>query len=159
MSAQTSYNRLIDPRIHGSLNDLNNTDVTSGAAEAAIAVGVAVKRGSAEGQVLTADGTTGYIGVAVRDLHREGVINTGSLDYLVNENVSVLRAGYINLTCPSGCTAGDTVKFVNASGIIDSGAAAAGETQIDEATWETTTAAGQVGIVRLKPINSVTAGS
>ena len=158
MSVQLSYSRDMDPRIHGSLNDLNNNEVQSGAAEAAIAVGVAVKNGTAEGQVLTATATD-FIGVAIRDISREGVLNTGSLDYIAEENVSVLRSGRINLTCPAGCSVGDLVNYVDATGVIDAGAAAAGETQIGGATWETTTAAGEVGIVRFKGDLTLTAGS
>jgi len=159
MSAQTSYDRLMDPRIHGSLNDLNDNEIQSGVAEEALPVGIAVKRGTdKESQLLKATATD-FLGVAVRDLHREGVLNTGSLDYKVEENVSVLRSGRINLTCPSGCTAGDPVNYVDATGVIDAGAAAAGETQVGGAEWETTTAAGEVGIVRFKGEVTLTAGS
>ena len=109
MTAQTSYSRTIDPRIHGSLNDLNENEVSSGVAEEALPVGIAVKRGTdKEKQILKATATA-FIGVAIRDLHREGVINTGVLDYIIGENVSVLRTGRINLVCPTGCTAGDPV--------------------------------------------------
>lgn len=148
MAVQTSYDRLIDPRIHGTLNDLNNNEIQSGAAEVAVAVGVAVANGTAEGQVVLASDAD-FLGVAIRDLRREGVANTGSLNYLVDENVSVLRSGRINLACPTGCTFGDVVNYNDTTGIIDAGAAAGGETLIGGATWETTTAAGEVGIVRL----------
>jgi len=148
MSVQTSYSRLMDPRIHGTLNDLNDNEIQSGAAEVAIPVGIAVANGTAEGQVVLASDAD-FLGIAIRDLRREGVINTGNLDYLVEENVSVLRSGRINLTCPTGCTVGDPVNFVDATGVIDAGAPVAGETAIGGATWETTTAAGEVGIVRL----------
>lgn len=148
MSAQTSYDRLLDPRIHGSLSDLNDNEVQSGDAEAAIAIGIAVTRGTNENQVVVA-GDADFLGISIRDLSKEGVISTGVINYSIGDNVSVLRSGKINLTCPTGCTAGDPVNYNDTTGVIDAGAPAAGETAIGGATWETTTAAGEVGIVRL----------
>ena len=159
MSAQLTYERLMDPRIHGALNDLNNAEVSSGVAEEALPVGIAVKRGTDKEKQLLKATATDFIGVAIRDLHREGVINTNSLDYKVEENVSVLRRGRINLTCAAGCTAGDPVKYADATGVLDAGTAGVGETQIGGATWETTTAAGEVGIVRFEGEVTLTAGS
>ena len=154
MSAQTSYSRLQDERIHGSLADLNNNEIQSGAAEVAIAVGVAVSKGTAAGQVKLA-ANADFLGIAIRDTSREGVINTGSLAYKIGENVSVLRSGKISLTCPSGCAVGDLANYVDATGVIDAGAAGAGETDIGGATWETTTVAGGVGILRLPNLPTI----
>lgn len=148
MSAQTSYTRIQDERIHGSLSGFNDNEIESGNAEVAIAVGIAVTRGSATGQVIIA-ADADFLGVAIRDLSKEGAANTAVLDYSIEDNVSLLRSGRISLTCPTGCTAGDPVNYVDATGVIDAGAAAGGETAIGGATWETTTAAGEVGIIRL----------
>ena len=159
MSAQLTYSRNTDSRIHGSLNDLNDNEIQSGVAEAALPVGIAVKRGTDKEAELLLATATNFLGVAIRDLHREGAINTGSLNYAIGENVSVLRSGRINLTCAAGCTAGDPVNYVDATGVIDAGVAGVGETQIGGAEWETTTVAGQVGIVRFKGEVTLTAGS
>ena len=148
MSAQLSYTQTQDAAIHGSLSGLNDNEIESGVAEVAIAVGVAVTRGTAAGQVILA-ADADFLGLAIRDLSREGVINTGVIDYAIEDNVSVLRSGRISLTCVSGCTIGDVVNYNDTTGIVDAGAAAGGETAIGGATWETTTAAGEVGIVRL----------
>jgi hypothetical protein len=149
MSVQTTYTRLTDARMHGSLSDLNENEIQSAAAEVAIPVGVAVTRGTdPENQVILA-ADADFLGIAIRDLSREGVINTGLLDYKIGEMVSVLRSGRINLTCATGCTAGDAANYNDTTGVIDSGAAGAGETDIGGAVWETTTAAGEVGVLRL----------
>ncbi len=147
MSAQIAYTRIQDERIHGSLSGLNDNEIESGNAEVAIAVGIAVTRGTLESQVIIA-ADADFLGVAIRDLSREGAVNTAVLDYAIEDNVSVLRSGRISLTCVTGCSAGDLVKYNDTTGVIDSGAAGGGETLIGGATWETTTAAGEVGIVR-----------
>ncbi len=148
MSAQTTYQRDIDARIHGSLNDLNDNELQSNNAEAAIAIGIAVSRGTNEDDVVPAVDAE-FIGISIRDLSQEAIIITDVIPYVADDNVSVLRSGRINLTCPTGCTAGDLVLFADGTGVIDSGTAGAGATQIGGATWETTTAAGEVGIVRV----------
>ena len=148
MSAQNSYTQTQDARIHGSLSGLNDNEIESGAAEVAIAVGIAVTRGTNERQVIIA-ADADFLGLAIRDLSREGVINTAVIDYAIEDNVSVLRSGRISLTCVSGCSAGDLVNYNDTTGIVDAGAATAGETLIGGATWETTTAVGEVGIVRI----------
>jgi hypothetical protein len=147
MSAQTSYTRIQDERIHGSLSGFNDNEIESGNAEEAIAVGIAVTRGTLAGQLLIA-GDADFLGVAIRDLSKEGAANTAVIDYSIEDNVSVLRSGRISLTCATGCTSGDAVNYNDTTGVIDSGAAGGGETAIGGATWETTTAAGAVGIVR-----------
>ena len=148
MSVQTSYVRIQDAAIHGSLSGLNDNEIESGVAEEAIAVGIAVTRGASAGQLAIA-GDADFLGLAIRDLSREGASGTGSLDYADKDNVSVLRSGRISLTCVSGCTAGDVVNYNDTTGIVDAGSAGAGETLIGGATWETTSAVGEVGIVRL----------
>jgi len=158
MPAQTSYSRLHDARVHGSLNDMNDNEIQSGSAEVAIPIGIAVARGTADDQVVLASAVD-FLGVAIRDLSLEGLITTQVISYKIGDIVSVLRSGRINLACPTGCTAGDPVNFVDATGVIDAGTAVAGETQVGGATWETTTAAGDVGIVRFKGEVTLTAGS
>ena len=148
MSAQTSYTRIQDAAIHGSLSGLNDNEIESGVATETISVGIAVTRGTNAGQVDVA-GDADFLGLAIRDLSREGASGTGSLAYADEDNVSVLRSGRIFLTCVSGCTAGDVVNYNDTTGIVDAGAAGGGETLIGGATWETTTAVGEVGTVRL----------
>lgn len=148
MSAQDTYEIELDRRIHGSLNDLNDNELQSGNAEAVIAIGIAVARGTLANQVVVA-GDADFLGISIRDLSKEGQIDDQTINYEIGDNVSVLRSGRINITCPAGCTAGDPVKYTDADGVLDAGAPAAGETAIGGATWETTTSAGGVGIVRL----------
>ena len=129
MSAQTSYTRIQDERIHGSLSGFNDNEIESGNAEVAIAVGIAVTRGTNERQVIIA-ADADFLGLAIRDLSKEGAANTAVIDYSIEDNVSVLRSGRISLTCVSGCTAGDVVNYNDTTGIVDAGAPVAGETAI-----------------------------
>jgi hypothetical protein len=48
--------------------------------------------------------------------------------------------------------------YTDGTGVLDSGAAGASETQLDGATWETTAAAGELAVIRLNT-SAVTAGA
>jgi len=149
MSVQTTYSIYTGARVHGSLSDLRDNEVESYLAEGAVAFGVAVSRGTADNQVEVGGDGTG-IGVAIRDLGREGVLRTGALTgYADTEAVSVLRRGAINLTIPSGGSAGDPLLYDDTTGVIDAGSASTGETQIVGAELLETVSAGAVGACRL----------
>jgi len=96
------------------------------------------------------DGTG--IGVTVRDLAREGAANTGAVSYADTETMAVMRFGSgskIYVAIPTGGSAGDVLNYIDATGVIDAGAAVAGETDIVGATLEEDVVAGGVGIIRL----------
>lgn len=159
MTAQTSYDRLQPAAYPGLLYGVGPKDIISRAVEgvAGIEFGVACSRGTdVEKQVLP--GGTAFLGISVRSLDREGAANTGAIKYNETEAAALLREGYIWAVCPAGCNAGDPVKYTNATGVLDAGAAAAGETQLDEAQWDTTVAAGELGVIVLGG-TSTTAGS
>lgn len=149
MSAQTSYAINQPVAYAGLIYDQNPREIVSKLAESVIAFGIAVGRGTDADRQVTAGLGAAYQGISVRALDREGAINTGAIDYKVGEAVAVMRTGYIWAVCPAGCVPGDVVKFTNATGVIDAGAPGAGETAISGATWETTTSAGQIGLIRL----------
>ena len=100
--------------------------------------------------------------VCVRTLNADGfsveVAANGDITYEDEDAVAIIRDGYIWAVCPTGCVPGDVVNYVDATGVLDSGAAVAGETLIDDAQWETTTAAGQIGLIRINS-TSTTAGA
>ena len=74
------------------------------------------------------------------------------------ETAGVMRSGYIWAVCPTGCVPGNAVNYADGTGILDSGAAGASETQLDGATWETTASAGELAVIRIQT-SAVTAGS
>lgn len=149
MSAQTSYEINQPVAYAGQVYANHAHEIISLLAEGVIAFGVAVGRGTDAARQAVAGLGTGYQGVAIRSLEREGAINTGDITYKDKEAVGVMKTGWIWAVCPAGCTPGQAVKFTDASGVLDQGAPGAGETAISGATWETTTAAGQIGLIRL----------
>lgn len=159
MSAQTSYDINQPVAYAGLVYAQAPTDIVSRAVEtvAGIGFGIAVSRGTdAEKQVVL--GGTSFLGITVRSLDREGAANTGAIQYKETEAAAILREGYIWAVCPTGCNPGDAVNYVNATGVLDSGTAVAGETQLDGAKWETVTAAGELGVIRIES-STTTAGS
>lgn len=151
MSAQTSYARNIPKAYAGLIYALAPHDNISRDVEGAAGIefGVAVSRGTDKDRQALPGGATGFLGITYRDLGREGAANTGAIKYSEKETAGIMRNGYIWAVCPTGCNPGDPVNYVDATGILDSGAAVAGETLINRATWETTAAAGELAVIRL----------
>jgi hypothetical protein len=159
MSAQTSY-EIKQPKAYAGLIYAQAPhDIVSRLVEtvAGIGFGVAVSRGTdKERQVVV--GGTDFLGITIRSLDKEGAANTGAIQWNETESAGILRDGYIWATCPAGCNPGDAVKYTNATGVLDAGAAAAGETQLDGATWETVAAAGELAVIRIET-SATTAGA
>jgi hypothetical protein len=159
MSAQTSY-LIKQPKAYAGLvyaqapHDIVSRDVET---VAGIGFGVAVSRGTNLERQIVAGGTT-FTGITIRSLDKEGATNTGAIKWNEKEAAGILRDGYIWAVCPTGCNPGDAVKYTNATGVIDSGAAGVGETALDGAQWDTVTAAGELAVIRLNSLNT-TAGS
>ena len=149
MPAQTSYSQNLRAALAGLLYEGDTArDVVSRKVETAagIGFGLAVSRGTAEDQITL--GGTSFLGISVRSLDVEG--NTdGEVQYDEKSTAPVLRQGYIWAVCTNGCNPGDAAKYVQADGTLASGAANAGETAIAGGTWESVTAAGNVGLLRV----------
>lgn len=164
MAAQTVYNINMTKGYPGQVANIANSDVVTGVVDigetilpgiwvqriaAAVASPVSYNKGAnniaAPGGGVAADN----LGVAVRDLGREGAPQTASISYEEAEQFPVMRSGYIYLTIPSGGIAGNSIKFNNTTGVMDaySGTPGAGETGIVGAKLETNTTAGEVGLV------------
>lgn len=159
MSAQTSYS-IKQPKAYAGLvyaqapHDIVSRDVET---VSGIGFGVAVSRGTnLERQVVA--GGTAFLGITIRSLDKEGAANTGAIKWNEKEAAGILRDGYIWAVCPSGCNPGDPVNYVNATGVLDSGAAVAGETALDGAQWETVAAAGELAVIRIDS-SATTAGA
>ena len=159
MSAQTSYS-IKQPKAYAGLvyaqapHDIVSRDVET---VAGIGFGVAVSRGTDLERQIVAGGTA-FLGITIRSLDKEGAANTGAIQWNEKEAAGILRDGYIWAVCPSGCNPGDPVNYVNATGVLDSGAAVAGETALDGAQWETVAAAGELAVIRIDS-SATTAGA
>ena len=158
MVAQLTYSINQDIAYHGQLYSLSQNETISRAAEGAagIPVGVAVSRGTLDNQMLL--GGPSFIGIVLRTLDQEGVANDSDVFFNETEMASLIRVGYVYLTCPTGCVPGALVQYNDTTGVVDSGVAGVGSTQLTNAYWDSTTAAGDVGIVVLETTAN-TAGS
>lgn len=147
--------RLRDTGFAGMLVDQTSAVIESKANDLAVAIdfGVAVARSAADGtckaQALDADK---LIGISVRHAIRPADAS-GNVTYAQYDEVPVLKEGYIYVTAFENVVRGDGVIAVTAqngklSGTT-AGAAGAGRIALPGATWETTTAAGNLGIVRI----------
>lgn len=150
MTVQNSYQIYRNTFYAGQLVDIHDFDAVSRAVETVTGAdfGLAVSSGT-NGEEQCVIGGTAFLGITIRDLAKEGAYQSGAIKYNEGETASVMRTGYIAVVCPSGAAYGDAVKYTDATGVIDSGAPAAGETAIANARWETVTVAGEVGIVRI----------
>lgn len=160
MSAQTSYSIKQPVAYAGQIYALAPRDIMSLSVEtvAGIGFGVAVARGTDKEKQCVLAGSADYVGVTIRSLDNEGVANTGAIKYDQYDTAGIMRYGYVWAVCPAGCNPGDLVKYTDGTGVLDAGAAGVGETQIDDAKWQTVTAAGEIGLIRLVS-EDVTAGS
>ena len=150
MSAQLSYAINQGKAYAGMVFAQAPSDIISRSIEGgSVAFGVAVSRGTDKDNQAIIGGASGFLGLTIRSVEREGAINSGDLDYSVQETAGIIRDGYVYITCPAGCVPGNLVKFDNVTGILDTGAAGVGETQISGAYWDTTAVAGEVGVVHI----------
>lgn len=155
MSAQTSYS-INQPKAYAGLvfaqapHDIVSRDVETAGG---IDFGVAVSRGTDSERQVVAGGDA-FTGITIRSLDKEGAVNTGAIKWNEKETAGVIRSGYIWVVCPSGCNPGDTVKYNNATGVIDSGVAGAGETTLNGAQWDTLATAGELAVIYLNNITT-----
>lgn len=148
--------KLHDAGIAGQAADFNpstieskiNTNATS------IDFGVAVARSTADDtckpQLLDADK---LLGISVRSPIQPADPVTGEIVYKQNDSVAIMREGYIWCKAFENVTRGDGVLAITAQtgklGGVTGGAAGVGRIVLPGATWETTTAAGAVGLIRI----------
>lgn len=127
-----NYNIYTGNKYKGQESDASTPRVNgTGFAEAATAFGVALKRGTAEGQVLVGHTAGNVFGIAIREANHEAKFrpSTGETEYPINESVSLMREGYINVEVTiEAAVAGAFANIVDATGEISGGTAVAGET-------------------------------
>lgn len=158
LSTYGSYQR--DLGYAGELVDQNPFVAESLMNDQAVAVpfGNAVARSAADNtcKAPAADGDV-IIGISLRHAIRPtlgaSVGGTNVVQYAQNDEVPVLRDGFIYVLAAENVTRGDQALSLTASngtiGGVTGGAAGAGRVAIPGANWETTTASGSVGIVRI----------
>lgn len=162
MSAQTSYALNQAIAYAGLVYAQAPKDIISRKVETAagIAFGVVVSRGTDADSQCLLGGTADILGITVRSLDREADDAAGAIEYAELETAAIMREGYIWAVCPTGCVPGDLVNFVEATGVLDSGApAGTGETGLDDCYWDSTAAAGALGIIRVNNVDKITAGT
>lgn len=161
MSAQLTYEQNQPVAYAGLIFAQNPKEVISRSVETAAGVGfgVIVSRGTDADNQCLLGGTTDILGVTVRALDREADDAAGAIEYAQEETAAIMRDGYIWAVCPTGCVPGDAVNFVEATGVLDSGApAGTGETGLDDCYWDSTAAAGELAVLRFKNPENITAG-
>jgi hypothetical protein len=147
--------RLLEEGYAGQVIDLNTHSIFNYRNESATAIdfGLFVARGAAADTckpVGAADDE--IVGVSVR--HSVGVADSsGNVLYQQNAMVPALEIGRIRVFCENGCSPGDPV-FVRYAGNGVKGAArsaiVADETvAFAAAVWDSTTAAGGLGVIRI----------
>lgn len=138
----------------GAIPDIANTTIVSRINESATPIdfGVAVARGAADDtcKPIGADADK-ILGISVRIATK--VSANGTVNYERYDAVPVLRHGHIRAIAYENVVRGDAVISVTAqagklSGTT-AGAAGAGRVAVAGATWDTTTAAGQIGLIRI----------
>lgn len=151
MSVQTTYTRNSPVAYAGLLADNNPSERVSGIAEAAIGFGLAVQKGTSDDQVKIGGGTggAGYLGISVRHLNEEGALADASLQYDDEEAVDIMKSGWIYLSVGTTGVKGAVLNANDTTGLIEAGAAGAGETLIPGATLqEAVTSAPAIALCR-----------
>jgi hypothetical protein len=158
----TTYGgRLLEVGYAGEIVDSNPFIAVSKINSAATAIdfGYAVVRSSADDTCkLPAADADDVIGISIRHATKSADSN-GDVKYAQYESLPILQSGYMYVLAFENATRGDTVISVTASpgrlGSTTGGAAASGRVAMDgtagnmKATWETTTTAAAIGIVRI----------
>ncbi len=146
---QTNYSMYQGRAYAGTIHGSFPKEVLSFSVETAAGAdfGIAVSRGTDKERQVVIGGAS-FIGITLRTLDREGD-DVGAIRLDLTDTASVMRTGYANVVCPSGCDPGDVANYIDATGVIDSGTPGAGETAIAGGSWETVTAAGEIGVLRI----------
>ena len=149
--------RLLDAGYVGGIVDMNAAVIDSKVNDLTVAIdfGNAVGRSAVDGscKAPTADGDL-LIGIAARHAIRPASSDgNNTVSYAQRDMVPVLKQGLIYVLAYENVVRGTVALSITAqNGRIASttgGAAGAGRVAIPGAVWETTTTAGQIGIVRI----------
>jgi hypothetical protein len=147
--------KLRDLGYAGEVVNMHPNTIESKTNESATAIdyGIAVARGAADDTCKppAADGDK-LIGISVRHAIRPAD-SANNVVYNRYDSVPIMREGYIYVTAFENVTRDDQALSITAQGGkvggVTGGAAGAGRVVIPNAKWETTTTAGNIGIVRI----------
>ena len=149
--------RLVDIGYAGEVVDMNNAVIETRINDLATAIdfGTAVARSASDNtcKAPTVDGDV-PIGISVRHAIRPASSDgNNTVNYAQRDAVPVLRNGYVYAVAFETVVRGTQVLSITAqNGKLASttgGAAGAGRVAVAGATWETSTTAGNVGIIRI----------
>lgn len=155
---QAAYQQYLDEAYPGNFAHTSTLDDwISKITDTAIAFGFGVVRGALDNSVKVPSATgQAFVGIVRRTLSRE---NSDNIETAASEDdrfQDIITNGYVYVICEDGCSPGDDVFLrhtVNASlvpGGFRTDLDTANADQVVGATWETTTAAGEVGIIKLR---------
>jgi hypothetical protein len=147
--------KLLDLGYAGEVVNMHPNTIESKTNESVTAIdfGIAVARGAATDTCKPpAVDVDKLIGISVR--HAIHVADTSNnVNYARYQSVPIMREGYIYAIPFENVTQDDQVLSITAQGGklggVTGGAAGAGRVVLPNAKWETTTTAGNVGIVRI----------
>lgn len=116
-----------------------------------IPFGAVAVRGTADrsAKVAGANGDTLYLGIAVRSVDAR-LTSAGADKYPQYSELEYIQKGEVFVVAGANVTPGLPVYYSEADGTVIKGASATNYTQIVGATWETTTASGAIGKIRLR---------
>lgn len=154
---QTSYSAEHEKGVAGQRADLGLVDIQSKVAEGSdINFGLAVVRGTADNQAKLPS-ATGQAFLGITEYTTAWAADASDIHlYQENREMNVFDFGRIYAICEDGCSPGDDVFFRHTTGTGTTiGAFRTDDDtntadQIAGATWETTTAAGALGIIQLR---------
>lgn len=118
-------------------------------AEADIAYGLGVKRGTAPGEQAVVGGGSGFMGIALHTVAQEAAYSDATIKIEAKETFEIMRMGMAWVSPANDVVAGDGLVVVNATGALKGGTAGAGETQIIGSNWETSASANGLAVLNL----------
>lgn len=140
---------LLEQGYIGQVVDLNTAVIENKANESATVIdfgGVVVRGATDNACKQGAAALDKVLGIAVRHVTKTALAD-GSTSYGRYEEVPYLKSGKIFVTAGEAVVPGDVVYMSVATKIL--GKTSASNLLIPGATWESTTGAGQVGIIRI----------
>jgi hypothetical protein len=143
-AVQTTYNATMPAYTLGqvSRSEFSNTITRECEDAAGIAFGLPVIQGTADHQAKV--GASGvFLGITVRDVTLD---STRSDKYAQYDSMAIVTQGVVAVLAGENVAAGDAV-YRTSTGALNK--TSSGNTLIAGARWETTTASGAVGLVRL----------
>ncbi len=160
---QSTYSQYFSEAYAGNFAHVGTLDDwVSKITDTAISFGLGVVRGAKDNSVKVPAATGGkFIGIVRRTLARSNSDNASTSASELGTFHDIITNGYVYAVCEDGCSPGDTVylRFAANTGStlgsfrtdadVDDDSAATADI-VTGATWETTTTAGEIGVIKLR---------